>query len=354
MSEIFDLSAFNLNPGESVEVASIVAEKFKTMPQIADMHVVETGIRYDEPIPLVGVLPDSGICQSECKTDSSSPSIVWSLKRWTPKDVGDKLTICPKDYRPILNIARANLTKEGVWNPEGSPEMQIVEDRALNALVSYVHRFAWFGDTAANTVDSGYGVLTNGTNIKLFNCLNGLFQQMFAAVAAEKLERVTIAKNAEATKAAQLALGADDAYNTFKSLVEKADPRLFQFVGNRIISTRSLYMNYYAWLEGKGLSNGVLPLNGSEYSPTSFRGIPIIVNDEWDRIIRQYYDNGTTFDKPHRAVLTSPANIPAGFIENDILTIKSWFSNDDEVAYIKLRNEFDVKLLEEYAAVIAY
>jgi hypothetical protein len=351
---IFNLSNFNINEGEKTDLAKVIAERFLSMPQIASMHEVQTGITYNELIPFVGTLPDSGICQSECETTSSNAAIAWTNKRWTPKDVGDKLKICPKDYRAILNTVRANLTKAGVWNPEGSEEMQIIEDRALNALVSYIHRFAWFGDTAANTVASGYGVLTNGTNIALFNCLDGLFQQMFSAVTAETLTRVTIAKNAEASKAAQLALGADDAYNTFKSMFEQADPRLFQATGNVYIVTRSLYLNYMAWLESKGLGNGIMPLNNAEYSANSFRGIPIIVNDEWDRIIRQYYDNGTTFDKPHRAVLTSPANIPAGFIENDILTIGSWYSQDDEAAYIKLRNEFDVKLLEEYMAVVAY
>lgn len=350
---IFNLTNFNINEGEKTDLAKAIYERFLSRPDLTRMHEIVTGVTYNELIPFVGLLPDAGVCQDDCETTSSNPAIAFTNKRWQPKDVGDKLKVCPKDYRSILNTVRTNLTKQGVWDPMGSEEMQIVEDRALEAMISYLHRFAWFGDTAANTIASGYGTLTNGTNITLFNCLNGLFQQAFAAVTAGTLTRVTIAKNAEATYAAQ-ALGTDDAFNTFKSMVEQADPRLFQATGNQFIITRSMHMNYVASLETKGLSNGLNPLDNAAYGPFVFRGIPIIVNDEWDRIIRQYYNSGTAWDKPHRAILTSPSNIPAGFIENNIAYVDSWFSKDDEAAYIKIRNEFDVKLLEEYAAVIAY
>lgn len=350
---IFNLTNFNINEGEKTDLQRAIRERFLSRPDLASMHEIITGVTYNELIPFIGLLPDSGVCQEDCATTSSNSAIAFTNKRWTPKDVGDKLKICPKDYRAVLNTVRANLTKAGVWNPEGSEEMQIVEDRALEAMISYLHRLAWFGDTAANTVASGYGTMTNGTNLSLFNCLNGLWQQAFAAVTAETLERVTIAKNAEASYAAQ-ALGEDNAFDTFKAMYEAADPRLFQTTGYQYIVTRSMHLNYIASLEKKGLSNGLNPLDNAAYGPNVFRGIPILVNDEWDRIIRQYFNSGTKWDKPHRAMLTAPSNIPAGFIENDIATVDSWYSRDDEAAYIKIRNEFDVKLLEEYAAVVAY
>jgi hypothetical protein len=350
---IFNLQNFDINEGESTDLSKVIAERFLSRPELTQMHEIITGVLYNELIPFVGLMPDAGVCQDDCATTSSNPAIAFTNKRWTPKDVGDKLRVCPKDYRAILNTVRANLTKQGVWDPSGSEEMQIVEDRALEAMISYLHRLAWFGDTAANTVASGYGTMTNGTNLTLFNCLNGLFQQIFTQVAAESLTRVTIAKNAEATYALQ-ALGTDDAFNTFKAMYEAADPRLFQVPGIQYIVTRSMYLNYVSSLETKGLSNGLNPLDNAAYGPFVFRGIPIIVNDEWDRIIRQYFNSGTAWDKPHRAVLTAPANIPAGFIEQDIATVDSWYSKDDEAAYIKIRNEFDVKLLEDYAAVVAY
>lgn len=350
---IFNLENFNINEGEKTDLARAIRERFLSRPELTTMHEIITGVTYNELIPFIGLLPDSGVCQEDCATTSSNSAIAFTNKRWTPKDVGDKLKICPKDYRAVLNTVRANLTKAGVWNPEGSEEMQIVEDRALEAMISYLHRLAWFGDTAANTVASGYGTMTNGTNLSLFNCLDGLWQQAFAAVTAGTLEKVTIAKNAEASYAAQ-ALGEDNAFDTFKAMYEAADPRLFQTTGYQYIVTRSLYLNYIASLEKKGLSNGLNPLDNAAYGPNVFRGIPILVNDEWDRIIRQYFNSGTKWDKPHRAILTAPSNIPAGFIENDIATLDSWYSRDDEAAYIKIRNEFDVKLLEEYAAVVAY
>lgn len=350
---IYDLSGFNINEGETTDLVSAIKERFLSKPSITAMHQIVTGVTYNQLIPFVGVLPDSGVCQEDCETTSSNSAIVMSNKRWSPKDVGDKYKICPKDYRSILNTVRANLTKEGIWNPEGSEEMQIVEDRALDAMVSYIHRFAWFGDTDANTVGSGYGVFKNGTNLNLFNCLDGLWKQAAELVASGDLTKVTITKNAGVNYAAQV-MTSTEAYETLAAMYDAADPRLFQVEGNVYIVTRSIYLKYMGFLEDKGLSNGSLPLNGAEYSPNSFRGIPIIVNDEWDRIIRQYQDNGTKYNLPNRAILTSPSNIPAGFVENDVLTLKSWFSNDDEAAYIKIRNEFDVKLLEGYAAVVAY
>jgi hypothetical protein len=177
---------------------------------------------------------------------------------------------------------------------------------------------------------------------------------MFAAVTAGTLARVEIAENDEATKAAQVVLDPETAFKTMKAMYNAADPRLFDQIGVQFLVTRSLALNYLDYLETNGMENGILPLNGQLYAPNSFRGIPIVVMNEWDRLIRKYYDNGTTYDLPHRAVLTSPDNIPVGFVEDDMMYLKSWFSNDDEAAYIKIRNEFDAKLLEEYAAVVAY
>jgi hypothetical protein len=350
---IFNLQNFNINEGEVTDIQAAIKERFLSKPAIESMHRIETGILYGQLIPIVGIMSDAGICQEGCGVESSSPAIAWTNKRWEPKKIGDRITICPDDYRPILNTVRANLTKEGIYNPEGSEEMMIIEEQSLNALISYLLRFGWFGDTAADTVASGYGTMTNGTNLTLFNCLNGLWQQIFTQVAAQSLTRVEIAKNAQSTYALQ-ALGTDDAFNTFKAMYEQADPRLFSFTDNKYIVTRSMHMNYLASLETKGLSNGLNPLDNAAYGPFVFRGIPIVVNDEWDRIIRQYFNSATAWDKPHRAVLTNPSNLPAGFVENDILSIDPFFDRKDKQAYIDILSQFDVKLLEDYAAVVAY
>ena len=351
---IFNLENFNINEGETTDIVAAIRERFNQKPLINSIHRVITGLKYNELIPFIGIMPDSGVCQDDCETTESSSAIAWTNKRWSPSDVGAKFKICPKDYRAILNTVRDRLTKEGIWNPEGSEEMQIVEDRALDAMVGYIFRFTWFGDVDANTFGTGYGTLTPGTNITLFNCVDGLWKQAFAAVTAGTLERVEIAENEEATKAAQLALDPSTAFNTMKAMYNAADPRLFDQSGVQFLVTRSLALNYLDFLETNGMENGILPLQGQLYAPNSYRGIPIVVMNEWDRLIRKYYDNGTTYDLPHRAVLTSPDNIPVGFVEDDMMYLKSWFSNDDEAAYIKIRNEFDAKLLEEYAAVVAY
>ena len=90
-------------------------------------------------------------------------------------------------------------------------------------------------------------------------------------------------------------------------------------------------------------------------SRDTYRGIPIIVREDWDRNIRTYFDNGTTYLDPHRMILTDINNIPIGTLsEDDLKSLDMFYEKKDKTHYIDTAMTLDAKLLEEYMIAVAY
>ncbi|MFA7362097.1 MAG: hypothetical protein WC139_13775 [Candidatus Kapaibacterium sp.] len=234
--------------------------------------------------------------------------------------------------------------------------MAFLSERLVAAMTNNISRIAWFNDTAADVIANG-GVLTAGTDKTYFNTISGLWKQIVTAVNALTIpaaQKVAISENGEASYAAQLLLASDSAINVLRGLYEALPAEAFDKPGLKFQITRSLYMNWKAFLEDKSL---VFQLNTAEQGSAmdSYRGIPIVVRNDWDRNIRTYEDNGTTYNLPHRAVLTPITNIPIGTSdEGSFTSFDAFYDKVTMSHYFDTSWYLDVKLLEESQIAVAY
>jgi hypothetical protein len=87
----------------------------------------------------------------------------------------------------------------------------------------------------------------------------------------------------------------------------------------------------------------------------TFRGRPIIVRKDWDRMIRKYHDLGTTYYLPHRAILTDINNIPVGTSDTESFSsLDSFYWKKDKAHYTDVAWREDCKILQENSIVVAY
>ena len=215
-------------------------------------------------------------------------------------------------------------------------------------------RIADFADADAANVSAG-GVITNGIDTSYFSQFNGMWKQIFTDQAGDaKAYRHTISQNGEATLAAQMALDATTALDAMRDMYNNIDPRAFEASDLVMQVTRSLFNNWVNFLEDKSL---VFMLDRTEKgaSKFSYRGIPIEVRNDWDRDLRMYYFNGTTIDRPHRAILASKSNIPVGTSDEESMSeFDSFYDKKDKKWYMDVAYKLDMKVLEEELIAVAY
>jgi len=355
MAAITDFSALTLNSEEARATSELIFEALYKRPELVQAHAIMTGIEMDKYIPILGQLGLIGkVDPGSCTNNAETGQVPVAQKQWTPKLISGKLTHCQDDLPDLLKFWKKARIAANTWEEVDNELMAFINDVVLDAVVQSQLRIADFGDTAAEVVGSG-GYLTAGTTKTYFNMLDGMWKQVFTDQAGSALiYRHTLSKNNEATKAAQLALGASDALDTLRAMYNNIDPRAFDGQSLVFQITRSLFTNWQDFLEDKSL---VFTLSNAEQGSTkwSYRGIPIVVRHDWDRIIRTYHDLGDTYYLPHRATLVDLNNIPIGTSDEESLTtLKSWYSQDDEKHYIKFAYKLDVKILLEYAMAVAY
>ena len=354
MASTLDLSGLTLNPQEAESASQAIFETVYAKPELNAAHAIMTGMLMKQQIPIFGLMGDVGAAHTSCTPPASSETVAASQKYAEPKMVGFSLTHCQADVNTLFKMWKKSLIAKNQWEDIDNEMVTFLSQRIVDASVESQLRLSSFGDTAAALV-SGGGSITNTKTVALINVIDGLWKQIETAVTAGDVTRITIAENAEATKAAQGVLGASTAYDTLKAMVEGADARLSAYANAVFQVTRSLYDNLNAYLESKSLNAGFLERTENGVSGLKYRGIPIIVRHDWDRNIRAWFDDGTKWKNPHRAILTPIANIP--IITSDEESMKSvemFYDKKDKQHYIDVDYTIDVKLLEEYKLVAAY
>jgi hypothetical protein len=194
-------------------------------------------------------------------------------------------------------------------------------------------------------VDTGY-----------FSMLDGLWKQIFAGVASSDVVRYEITENGQATKSAQLTLGDTVALDAMRYLHENIDSRAHDSALLKYQITRSLWNNWWALLEDKSLANAILnDVESAGSGKMNYRGIPIVVRNDWDRNIKAYQDLSSTYYLPHRAILTTVDNIPVGTSDEESMKeIDSFYDKKDKMWYFDGATMLDCKMLEEYMIAAAY
>ena len=225
------------------------------------------------------------------------------------------------------------------------------KDATLEAIL----RITSFADTSENVIASG-GNLTAGTTIAYFTMLDGLWNQLIAAVAAGTTPRYTINENGGASYATQDNLAADRTLKAMRGCFENIDTRARQVGGLVFQMTDSLFKNWLAYLEDKSLAFTLERTEeGKGTNRWSYRGIPIVVRYDWDRNLRAYFDTAAKWYLPHRMLLSPINNVPIGTSdESDMSNMDMFYDRTDKKHYSDVAFYIDCKLLENYMAAVAY
>ena len=343
-------------------ISDTIFDNIYMNPKINLVHVIEEDIVAKKQIVFIGLLSKITKADAGCNTSPQSTSITMSEKFWNPAPVKYWLQQCANDLE----------TSFFVWSLKKGIERKDLEDtdfaafiieRMETALAEDMLRIVWFNDLdAAHYNDSPAGVITNGVDITDYNIIEGLWEQIYAAVALNSARKtVAITKNAGVTYALQ-AFDATDTTNKvvhsyLQSVIDNADTRLSEQESDVILVTKSVFDQYKKELK---TYTAILPsyemvLNGVPTSGLTFDGIPIIRMDLWDRTIRADYDNGTVWYKPHRILFTVKENIPVGVDGmKGASSFSSFYLPKEETTNWKGAYKIDTKLLKEYLFATAY
>lgn len=350
MATKIDVSGLTLNPQEATEVSQAVMELVFVQNELAQYHDVQTGVQMQQQIPFVGQLGIGGEALTGC-TPAEQDSLAITQKYWTPALVAGRFSHCQADLNNLFKLFRkASSANPDYFDKTGSQEMQLLLAKITESIKTSVNAKIWYADTSANTF-SGGGVFTNGTNLGLFNQIDGLWKQIFADGA---IPVYTITENAGASYNAQV-LADGKGYTILKELYNQADTRLKGAQNSYFKVTQSIYDNYLDYLETKEQSGGNLIITQNGVTTLTYRNIPVVAESEWDRLQNLYQNNGTIVNKPHRAILTVAGNVPVGTLnDGDMTNLESWYEKKDKSNYVDFAYFLDAKHLEAYMTSVAY
>lgn len=356
MASKIDFSSLTLNEEEARDSSELIFEETWAKPELNETHDIQTGVEMDTYIPIMGQLGLVGqIDPGDCSTNEGG-TIPTSQKKWTPVLVSFRLTHCQTQIPTLLKFWKKSRISKNTWEDVDNEMISFIEDKAIDATLDSILRIADFASTTSSPVGDGTGDedLTAGTNKTFFNMIDGMWKQVFTDQAGAKaIYRHTITENGEASKTAQLALASDAAIKAMRAMYENIDPRAFN--GNLVFQmTRTMLNNWQTYLEEKSVSFTLQEIKDGTTKFT-YRGIPIVVRYDWDRIIQTYKNLGTTYELPHRVVLTDLMNIPIGTSDEESMKeLESHYNKTDKKHYIDVAYKIDMKILLEYAMAVAY
>ncbi len=350
MASLIDVSALTLTKEEAKEIGSLILEKAFVEGELSSVHAIETGIQHDMQIPFAGKITDSLKASSGC-TPNVGTGVAFTDKVWSPKVYDSRWEHCAADANKLFKLfQKAQRMNPDFYNRVSSPEMGVIYSLIEQMLKDTLPNKIWFSDTAAADI-TGLGVFTDGTDVDLYNVIDGLFKQIFADA---NVPKVVITANAGVSYVLQ-ALGTDAALGILTSIVNTADSRLLEDGTAKILVTRSIADNYRNTLRTKTLGAGFIEIVEGGKPKLFFDGYEVVVMSQWDRTIKAYQDNGTTWNLPHRAIFTTPENIPVGTLSSDDFgKLDSFYDQYRKSNVIDVAFSLDAKHLESYMTVAAY
>ena len=350
MANPIDLSAMTINPQEATEVSAAVFEKTFVETPLSEIHEIETGVFVDQQIAFIGNLPIGGEALSGC-TPAEQEALTLTQKYWTPKIMAGRYITCNADYNKDFKLfKKAMKINPDYFDSLNSEEQGVLMLKIAEMMSTSIFAKIWFSDTAADDFAGG-GNFTNGTNLGIFNQIDGYWAQIIADAG---IYRYTIAENAGATYVAQ-ELAAGKSNTIFRDLYKNADPRLTGDANAQILVTKSIWDNYLDYAEDTESNGGIMTVASDGVASLNYRGIKVVKLPEWDRLATLYQNDGTVVVRPHKVVMTTKENIPfATLAESDLSTLESHYDQTLKSIISDFAYSLDAKVLEDYAIAVAY
>ncbi len=351
----FDVSALTLNPTEVSEVSEVIVEQAFVNGNLSSIHDIQTGISHKEQILFLSRMGIGGKALTNC-TPAEIAGLNFTEKFWNPALVAGRFTHCANDENGLFKILKqaSNVYPE-FFNRLDSQELKLVVALMLTHMEESIQAKVWFSDTDADDYDdtnsTGTGVFTNGTDFGVFNQFEGLFKQIFADSAIPKY---AITQNTGNSYANQTITDAQ-AFAIIKNVWANADSRLKSQADGQILVTSDIYYGYLNHIETTEGSGGITSMMVDGVNMITYRGVPVINMEHWTRNITEYQNNGTKLNLPHRAVYTTPGNIPIGTLsQSDLQNLRSIFDEVNNENIIDYGYFLDAKFGESYMASVAY
>lgn len=371
----FGSFAFELDPsdisfhGEEVRTfRDAVYDLVYPKPKLTDYATVIQDIVALKQIAILGLFGLSGRTHdiSNCAPVDNGQPQVNRQKFWTPNTISDRFSLCWTD---LMNQFYVWAEQSGIKRPDLEPTdiWTFLEMRVADSMTAASFRHAWFGDTAAATIENG-GNITNGTDITFFNAIDGFWKQLYAIGIADATKQIAIANNSGGSYAAQKFSAGDVTAevitNVLQDMSDAMDPRFEEVEDKAWYVTKSVrdqfrrerLKNYPAI--DQAYERREEGFSEKAWTGYQFNGIPMIVVPEWDRLIKAYENNGTKCYNPHRIALLSKQNTQLGF---DTMTTtgmpnnglwETFYMPTDKKTYLDYMFRMDAKIILDYAVVI--
>jgi hypothetical protein len=356
---VITASDLTFNGEEIKSLSEAIFTAYYNKPNLSEVHTLVTGIKSKKQIAILGLLGLVGKKQSSCSTTANAGTIPMSEKFWEPEYIGDRFEQCFTDLLETFfvwglknGVEKADLTSTDFAN--------FLEERIGDAVVESIYRHVWFSDTdAANYSDSPAGVIKNGVDKTYFNSIDGFWKQIFAIATADTTKKVAISKNSGNSYANQkfdsTDTGNEVATKFLQDMIDGADERLIDTEDKIILATKSVVDQYKRERKAKtGIDVAYQRVeSGMQY--IEIDGIRVFAMSIWDRIIKAYFDNGTKYHLPHRALLVSKATLQIGTEEEGNLSELDPFYDKKSKSYIvDFGFNLDAKVVEDYKIMAAY
>lgn len=355
MPSKIDISALTLNPEEALAVSELVLERGFINGVLSDNHEILTGVQWQKQIQFVSQLPNSLRAHTAC-TPTEGDDIVLTQKFWDPQKFGTRLTHCADD----LDLLYKTFGKASRFNPDfydiiSSPAGQLLMARTELMLETSLPVIAWFQDTNADVFPNPGGTFTPGTDLTLYNLIDGLWPQIRAEVGPGNDNYVEITQNT-GLYATQF-LTPQEAFDYLTAMVNQSDERLIGDPDRKLYLSRSFADPYRDYLRDNTIGNGFIDITEDGKLDLRFDGIPIEIMYVWDRTIRADQNDTITgsYFQPIRGLLTTPDNIPAATLStSDLDEVDAFYDRTLKQSIFDIVFNLDVKFLEDYRAVAAY
>lgn len=342
MAATLDFTKFTFSDEEVRSVNELVMDAMIKSPDINLIHTIFPNIKIDKEVGFIGEPGLVGKSRQGCDPTAQDWSIASRMLKWTPADWELLLHDC---YTDLKATAAVYSLRTGTAQPDFSNTdyMAIITDMLTVAMKEMIWRLVWFGDTEADVIANG-GKLTAGTDEEFFTVLDGLWKQITTQVTANSKQLVTISENAGNSYANQ-ALPTTNIQTYLKNLVYKAPMVLRNMAGGIIVCTQSFYDAYEQSLAGTAIESMYTNLTNGQ-SVLKFNGIPLIPIPAWDKMITTYFDNGTTWYKPHRAIYTTKAVLGIGVDSpTEMEGLDVWYDRDSRKVKMEAMGTLDAKLM---------
>ena len=360
MAAFFDPTAITFNGDEVKDINEIIFAKQLQFPALEVFHAIDEGIKAKKQILLMSRLngligKDSGGCEPTPNPNTVTPS----EKLWDLATYSDRLGFCYKEMLPsFLNYSK----KMGVESPDVTDFVNFMVDKVIaDALSEHIVMWVWFSDTDAATVTaSPAGLLTTGTNPVYFNRMDGLWKQAYAVVASDATRKTAglATKNALSTFALQKFNSTDTTnlvvITTLQTMLTDAAMVLRQQDGLQFEVTQTVFDQYVRELRSLNQSFTTERLENGLFAAKS-DGIDVIAMPLWDKIIKNYYSDGTRYDLPHRAVLAIKDNMRVGTESvGTFNTFDIFYDKKDKKVYVDFELGLDAKIIINEEIQLAY